>query len=448
MSARLSSAYTQWLLDRGLPAFAQHRPRLSELCARVAPMAVFVLVGQIFALVVGAIVAFVLRSPIFASLESDGATVRAVSTLGEQENALAQMVALATLLIPIFGIIAAILLAWLVSRQNAHVRQRIGWIAMVGCVFAPLIARIFMDFTGLFSSSPVRIIGWLMIRVCAVLVVLWTIRIGFGSIVSYAWRQARRQVGAMGPVIAKALPLTVLAFLFAFFAAETWQVAAGLSTGRLICVLVILFGLAFALVAMTISERIDDVVTDGLSAQRASDLMQATQLLSESPNGSGLAPTVDGQALEDDPPVVELLRAEECPSRLYVPLTRWERRNLVVVHVLVHMWQAIVFAAFIFIFLVGFSLVAIPSGIETKWTELPVKHLVVNGVTLPVTWAYVKVCSLLAAVSALSYAGAAASDDFYTRTFMRDLSDDVEQVLAVKHSGQCLAQVVGAGENA
>lgn len=386
-----------WFITHGLPAFAHHRPSVRELVARVAPIATLGVIAQVAALVTSSLVAFVLRSPIFDAV---GVSPEAV----DSDDFFANLVAVGTLAVPAAGAVVCVVLAWVVARLSAVWRARIGVIAMALFIAAPLLARLVLDFTGLFSSSPLRILTWLALRILVVAAVLVAVRAGVGSVASFAWTQARTQAGVMGPLAAKALPLTILTFIFAFFAGETWQVAAALSPTRLAGVIAIVILLAFALITMATSERVDDLVADGVARDRVRGFAREAGL---------------------DAPA-------DVPATVHVDLVRAERANLLVLQGTAQLWQTLVFSALVFAFLLGFAFVAVPAATEAAWSGAAPVYLTLSDVELPITLTSVKVGALLAAVSGLSFAGAAATDEFFARSLREKLNDDIERALAVK----------------
>lgn len=399
-----------WFLEYGLPAFVSAHKRKSDFVARTAPLSVFVVVSQVALLVASALVSHIVRSPQFDFLDAY-LTDAATSEL-PQGSTVAELIALSTLVVPILGLIGAVFAAWWTSRTDTRNRKLIGAIALFLFVFAPVLARLFADFSGVFSSSPWRIAGWMGIRLSALLVAYFGLRIGAGSVLSFAWRRAREEVSAMAPLSAKALPLLVLALLFAFFSAETWQVAVGLSSARLLAVVGILVILALVLVISTTVERVESAAEQGVESTRAIHLLQDTPFA----GASG-----------------KLAKGAEDVGLVCV-LSRAERFNLVLVQAAVQLWQSLAFAAVVFVFLVGFSVAAIPGTTEAQWTQISPGYLVINEIRLPITLAYLKVSALLAAVSVLSFAGSSATSDSFTQSFMQTLHDEVDRAIAIKAS--------------
>lgn len=403
-----NQAVATWFISHGLPAFVPRHAYPRNLVARLAPIATFAVVAQVSILITSALMAFILRSPLFDVLDRP-----APSGAANADSTFAELVALATLVVPAAGLLLSLLLAWVASRQREKVRTWVGALSLAGFVTAPLIARLLADFSGVFSSHPLRILGWMAARIVLVLVALAMVKVGVGAVLASAWQRARDQVWTAVPLAAKALPITILTFLFAYFSAETWQVTASMSAQRLASVLAILLALALALVVFTTADRVKDLVAQGVDLGAHRDLIADVFPF----------PRTVGKYQPDTSPT----------GTSSVPVTRLETINLVVLQAVAQLWQALLFALVVWVFLLGFSVAAIPAVTESKWTQMPVQYFTVNDVTLPLTVAYVKVCSLLAAVAALSFAGASATDDFYARSLKADLDREVEQALAIKH---------------
>lgn len=403
VAPNIDRAVAAWYMRRGLPAFAPRRVGPVNMLSRLAPTATFAVVAQVSILVTSALMAFILRSPIFDVLERPSAS----GTTPDTES-WAELVALATLAAPAAGFLLSFLLAWVVSRQRQRVRTWVGGCALVSFITAPLVARLFADFSGVFSSHPLRLVGWMAVRVAIAALVLLLVKLGVGAVVASAWQRAREQVWLVFPLAAKALPVTILTFLFAYFSAETWQVAAAMSVARLASVVSILLLLALALVVFTTTDRVRDLVAEGITPSRHEELL------------AELFPAARDRQMAQERTCV-------------VSVGKLETLNLVVLQGVTQLWQAVLFGLVVWGFLLGFSVVAIPAVTESKWTDMPVAYFSVNDVVLPISVAYVKVCSLLSAVAALSFAGASATDDFYVRSLKADLDQEVEQALAVKH---------------
>lgn len=395
-----------WFVQNGLPLFLPRKLRRQDTLARVAPFTVFVIVAQISVLATSALMSFISRSELFAFLDRE-------PTAGETEvtiDLFAALVALATLLVPLIGLILAFIIAYLSNKLSAIIQKWIAVASIVLFIFLPLIARAVVSFEGVFSSNPVRVFLGLLGRSAIVALWLWVVISGLGAIATYAYRQARRQLPLMGAMALKALPLVVLTLLFSYLATETWQITARMNIKHLLGVILLLFGLALALTIATTSERLNDLLEKGIDARKAQKLLENTPL------------TVGSDAHKQ--------------SEINIELTKSERTNLVLLQVSAGAWQATLFGIVVFIFLMALSLVAMPAAVETSWTTLPSTPLSVNGVILPITWAQIKVALFLSAFAALTFTASSSTEESYRQNFREPLNEEVERALAAKHYAQ------------
>lgn len=205
---------------------------------------------------------------------------------------------------------------------------------------------------------------------------------GLGSLVRWSARRVRRELTTTGPMVARVLPILMLAVLFLFFSVEIWQVMVELSWPRTVAVLGVVVALTVLLVG--ISTR-DDILHE----------------------------------LRD--------RGPEHPLR------RGERINLVLVPVVATLIQAALFATLVFFFLT-LGWIAVPDITETRWTLRPLNDTGGLLFGLPVSVTLVRVSLMLAVFSALNLAAAAASDAAHKARFVRPMLDEVVRGLAAREA--------------
>ncbi|WP_354058226.1 hypothetical protein [Dietzia sp. 2505] len=207
--------------------------------------------------------------------------------------------------------------------------------------------------------------------------------IGAGSLVRWAARRVRRELGTMGHMVARVLPVLMLAVLFLFFSAEIWQVMVALSWPRTFAVVGVMGLLTVLLVAITTRDDLHD-------------------------------------ELEARAPGRELRVSE--------------RINILLVPVLATLIQAVLFACLVFLFFVFLGWIAIPEATETRWTLRPTEDLGGLLAGVPVSVTLVRVALTLAAFSALNLAAAAASDTAHRARFVRPMIDEVVHGLAARET--------------
>lgn len=213
--------------------------------------------------------------------------------------------------------------------------------------------------------------------------VLASTYVGAGSLVRWSFRRVRRELGTMGQMVARVLPVLTLAVLFLFFSAEIWQIMVELSWPRTFAVIGVMGVLTVLLVVVT--------TRDDLHAE-----------------------------LESQAPGLQLRLSE--------------RINILLVPVLATLIQAALFACLVFLFFLFLGWIAVPEATETRWTMRPTEELggLLAGVPLSVT--LVRVSLALAAFSALNLAAAAASDAAHRARFVRPMIDEVVHGLAARES--------------
>lgn len=275
-------------------------------------------------------------------------------------------------------IVLSPLIGWLVSlvarRCRVTVGSLLGATAVVGLVVVPPAA--FDPWDG----PTVRTTA-----IVAAAVLLGTY-VGVGSLVRWSFRRVRRELGTMGPMVARVLPVLMLAVLFLFFSAEIWQVMVEITWPRALAVVATMGALTVLLVVVTTR---DDL-------QRELD-------------------TTSGE--NDD----EALRFAE-------------RGNLLLVPVLATLIQAVLFAGLVFCFFLFLGWVAIPEATEIRWTRQPTADPRGLLAGVPVSVTLIRVALMLAAFSALNLAAAAASDAAHRARFVRPILDEVVHGLAAREA--------------
>lgn len=270
---------------------------------------------------------------------------------------------------------AAPLCGWLVARLVARVHRAYG--ALIG--LAAAIALLVVGPATFGSRDGPS----LLTTTLALTVVLVGTYLGAGSLVRWAAGRVARELGGMGHMVARVLPVLMLAVLFLFFNAEIWQVMVALSWPRTVAVLGIMGALTVLLVAIT---TMDDLRTE----------------------------------LEGRYPDHELRVSE--------------RINIVLVPVVATLIQVVLFAGFVFLFFLFLGWIAIPEATETRWTLRPTEDLDGLLATVPVSVTLLRVALALAAFSALNLAASASSDAAHRERFVRPMIDQVVRSLAAREA--------------
>ncbi|MEC9325211.1 MAG: hypothetical protein VYB90_15360, partial [Actinomycetota bacterium] len=197
-SAPNAAAVHEWFLHRGLPLVLTRRVRSRQLIARSAP----VVAG------VGALVVLTMLLADWTSAEPDvGYLVRLAA-------------------------IAAVLAAAPSGLHALHQRgtaaseagRRTGALLVMGMfvLVVPIVSE------GWSADALAEVPVFLAVS----LVAIWLTYVGFGSIALWAFRFAWVQLGALGTLMSRALPLLMLTVVV-YFTGELWQLSARMSRERL-----------------------------------------------------------------------------------------------------------------------------------------------------------------------------------------------------------------------
>ncbi|MDV8002415.1 hypothetical protein [Rhodococcus sp. IEGM 1408] len=280
------------------------------------------------------------------------------------------------LLLLALGLIAAAplvgwLVAWLVRRASWATGTLLGLASAIALLVVAPIAFEPHDGPTLRTTAP------------ALAGVLVGTYLGAGSLVRWAARRVRRELGSTGHMVARVLPVLMLAVLFLFFNAEIWQVMVALSWPRTFAVLAVMGSLTVLLVAITTRD----------------DLQHE------------LAVRAPGRALRVS-----------------------ERINILLVPVLTTLIQAVLFGSLVFAFFLFLGWIAIPEATETRWTLRPTEDLGGLLSRVPVSITLLRVSLVLAAFAALNLAASAASDAAHRKRFVHPMIDEVVHGLAAREA--------------
>ena len=267
--------------------------------------------------------------------------------------------------------LAGWLIAWILHRSRPVVGSLVGLVAAIALLMAAPLSFDPHDGPSLRTTS------------LALAVVLVGTYVGAGSLVRWSARRVRREVGSMGHMVARVLPVLMLAVLFLFFSAEIWQVMVALSWPRTFAVVGTMCVLTVLLVGIT---------------------------------------------TRDD------LRQELTAQTLGRALRASERVNILLVPVIATLIQAALFASLVFLFFLFLGWIAIPEATETRWTLRPTEDLGGLLAGVPVSVTVVRVSLTLAAFSALNLAAAASSDAAHRALFVRPMIDEVVRGLAAREA--------------
>jgi hypothetical protein len=362
-----------WFLHRGLPLVLTRRVRSRSLIERSAPM-------------VSAIGAIIALTMMLAELTGGEPDVGYVLRLG-----------VLTLLL-----VVAPFVLYLLHRTGTTLgeagRRSAALIVMALFVFGlPFADRGFSGF------AAAETVGFALVAALAV----WLTFLGIGSIVLWAFRFAWVQLGALGTLMSRALPLLMLTVVV-YFTGELWQLASRMTRQRLWQTIGFLALVAILFVVTTIRDEVRALRED--RAEQA----DPAKLLADTP----LA-TADGHA----------------PAR--TPLSRAEQVNVVAVMVVAQAIQVVLFTAGLFAFFLALGIVAVPDDVAVLWSSeesCPVGEPPCPGtwfgIHVPVPQTIVHVSLFVAVLSGLYFTVSTSVDPLYRERFFEPLIADVAVSLA------------------
>lgn len=376
----------EWFLHRGLPLVLARRVRSRALVERSAPM--ISAVGALTAVMM-------LLADITDESPDYGYAVR-------------------------LGVIAAVLLAApfaltmlhrLDSRLGDTGRRSGAWVVM-----APFVVVMPVTVNGWSGAAAAEAPLFIVIS----LVAIWLTYLGFGSIAAWAFRFAWIQLGALGTLMSRALPLLMLTVVV-YFTGELWQLAARMTRQRLWQTIGFLALVALVFVVTTIRDEVQALRDD-----RAEQTDPARLLA-----GTVLQPAPGHQ-----------------PAR--TPLSTAENINVVAIMVVSQAIQVVLFTAGLFAFFLALGIIAVPDEVTVLWSAeqtcavgAPPCAGTWFGVHIPIPQTVVHTSLFVAVLSGLYFTVSTSVDPLYRQRFFDPLIADV----AVSLAGRDAYLELEAGQN-
>jgi len=363
----------EWFLHRGLPLVLTRRVRSRALIDRSAPM-------------VSGIGAVISLTMLLAELTDGDPDFGYVIRLG-----------VLTLLL-VAAPFALYLLHQIGTTLGEAGRRSAALLVMAIFVFGlPFAASGFSGF------AAAEAIGFVVVAVLAV----WLTYLGFGSIALWAFRFAWTQVGALGTLMSRALPLLMLTVLV-YFTGELWQLSARMPRYRLWQTIGFLALVALVFVVTTIRDEVQTLRED------RAETTESRKLLADTPFAG---------------------RIDHDPVR--TPLSRAEQINVVAVMVVSQAIQVVIFTAGLFAFFLALGIVAVPDDVAVLWSSeqtcavgQPPCPGTWFGVHVPIPQTIVHMSLLVAVLSGLYFTVSTSVDPLYRERFFNPLIDDVAVSLA------------------
>ncbi|RSM66892.1 hypothetical protein DMH03_07380 [Amycolatopsis sp. WAC 01376] len=372
-----------WFRRRGLPMVIHRRRRGAGMLRRSTP-------GLVFLSLLDLLLAGLLK---LLDVPEDVLAAR----MRESGVAYVLGVLALTFAVVVVPVIAGRLMAKLLRALH---RTRVRLAVMAATIgFWLLVLPLGERLTGLVSwEHPL----WaaVLANLAALAVLMLLVRIGVGSILTWAARSAVAQVRAIGTLASRALPLLLLVVMFSFFTAELWQAVERLTPGRLWLVVGFLVLIGAVFLASMLSDEIKELKSWTVEPG---------------------APVLRGTPFDDDTPP---------PDRR--ALTKIERLNIALVLFFAQAVQIVAFGVLVFAFFVVFGVLILRPEVVTQFAGRESAPGTLLGVPLPVSSALVNVSVFLAVFSGLYFAASTATDARYRRSFFEPLLEDVKVSLAAR----------------
>jgi hypothetical protein len=257
--------------------------------------------------------------------------------------------------------------------------------------------------SGFSGFAAAEILGFALVALLAV----WLTYIGFGAIALWAFRYALVQVGALGTLMSRALPLLMLTVVV-YFTGELWQLAARMTRQRLWQTVGFLAVVAIAFMVTTIRDEVHALRDDRAEQHDPAKLLAGTPLEPE---------------------------AGDQPSR--TPLSLAEQINVVAVMVVCQAIQVVFFTAGLFAFFLALGIIAIPDDVTVLWSAeqtcsvgQPPCAGTWFGVHIPIPQTVVHTSLFVAVLSGLYFTVSTSVDPLYRQRFFDPLVSDVAISLA------------------
>ncbi len=363
----------EWFLHRGLPLVLPRRVRARKLVQRSAPM-------------VSAVGALTALTMLLANLTGDYPDYGYAARLG--------VIALV--------LIAAPFVLEILHRLGTRVGEVLRrWAAvLVMAIFVVIMPLTVSGWSGAAAAeAPVFIV--------ISLIAVWLTYLGFGSIALWAFRFAWVQLGALGTLMSRALPLLMLTVVV-YFTGELWQLSARMSRERLWQTIGFLSLVALLFMVATIRDEVAALRQD------RSEREDSTSLLADTP----LAAISTGPAAR-------------------TPLSLAEQANVVAVMVVAQAIQVVLFTAGLFGFFLALGLIAIPDDVTVLWAGeescavgVPPCAGTWFGIHIPVPQTVVHTSLFVAVLSGLYFTVSTSVDPLYRQRFFEPLIADVAVSLA------------------
>ncbi|QZT60035.1 hypothetical protein [Mycolicibacterium austroafricanum] len=362
-----------WFLHRGLPLVLTRRVRARKLVQRSAPM-------------VSAVGALTAVTMLLADVTGESSDYGYAVRLG--------------------GIAVVLVAAPFVLEVLHRLGTRVGealrrWAAVL--VMTIFVVVMPLTVSGWSGAAAAEAPAFILISLTAI----WLTYLGFGSIALWAFRFAWVQLGALGTLMSRALPLLMLTVVV-YFTGELWQLSARMTRERLWQTIGFLSIVALVFMIATIRDEVGALRQDRSAREDPAALLVGTPL--------------------------ESVRADPATR---TPLSMAEQANVVAVMVVAQAIQVVLFTTGLFAFFLALGVIAIPDDVTVVWSgeqacavgEPPCAGTWF-GVHIPIPQTVVHTSLFVAVLSGLYFTVSTSVDPLYRQRFFDPLIADVAVSLA------------------
>lgn len=413
MTLHTASEMHRWFRDAGAPLILSTAERARWTLARAMPILLWL---------TASILAYLLLWNQLV-VYTDEATPTTLTDAADQlsDDVFLLLLLGITVLPPLF----LLFLPWQVARLQR--RLSLGLQTLLGLITAGVTAYAlspaFARALGAYDLADLTTVRGALITVGGVLLGVF---FGVDSLLIWVLRQTRYELLTLSTMVAKVLPVLMVAVLFFFVNGDIWRVADALSFPRTLQVIAVIAALCLLVVISTVTEK-----TRRLLGERRGDQVESYSM-------EEYAQT----AAEAGNPWPDMLRDVSSTRVLNPPvLGRQEWYNLVSLPMVVQAIQALFFGTVVCLFFVWFGMIAVPDATVTSWLVHEAEKVKFAGVTMPFSLVLVKVSMVLGAFAALSFVAQTASDDRYANEFLRPAIEDVRRTVMIRNIYQAMYQL-------
>jgi hypothetical protein len=229
------------------------------------------------------------------------------------------------------------------------------------------------------------------------------------SIARWAVSRTLRSLGLLFPLVTRALPLLLLFVTFLFINAEVWEVSATLDGGVMWVTVLLFAGLTAGFLLARLPEELDKV-DDEVAADRLVAVTKGTPLAEAA------------RTLADSGQQTVSYEAE---------VHGFQKANLLLVLLIAQFVQVILLSTSVFLFFIGFGVVAMKEEVVAGWTGQ--EELVYPfGESLLISTELIQVSVFLAAFSGLYFTVYAVTDEIYRTQFFTSITDELERAVGAR----------------